>query len=133
MDGSKRLYQVLSDLKYNLLLFAGLGANEAIYTSLSQVVEEIQSQFPSINVYLVIQKLDMPSTLNRNEFILLDAEGNFHQRYRAFRECLYLIRPDGYIGYRSLDIRVSKLTKYLQKVYLLQKDSQMRSLTFASK
>ena len=33
--------------------------------------------------------------------VLLDPEGAAHRRYGARVDCLYLVRPDGYVGFRA--------------------------------
>jgi 2-polyprenyl-6-methoxyphenol hydroxylase-like FAD-dependent oxidoreductase len=116
VSGSKRLHQVLSDLKHNLLLFDGLHTKKENYSRLSQIVREIQEQYPHINAHLILWESQIPDILDWHQSILLDPEGKCHQHYRAFSECLYLIRPDSYIGYRCHGTDVSKLLMHLQKI-----------------
>ena len=39
-------------------------------------------------------------------------------RYGAASECLYLIRPDGYIAFRSYPTDAASLNDYLKKLFL---------------
>ena len=39
-------------------------------------------------------------------------------RYGAASECLYLIRPDGYIAFRSYPADAASLNDYLKKLFL---------------
>ena len=48
---------------------------------------------------------------------LLDRGGAAHARYGADGECLYLIRPDGYVGYRALPPLWGPLKDYLKTVF----------------
>ena len=49
--------------------------------------------------------------------VLADPEGEVHRRYGASAECLYLIRPDGYVGYRSQPADVERLRGYLATIF----------------
>ena len=46
----------------------------------------------------------------------LDPNGDLHRRYRAVQPCLYLIRPDGYIGFRSPTVDREALLGYLDEI-----------------
>lgn len=50
---------------------------------------------------------------------LLDPGGASHARYGAEGECLYLIRPDGYVGYRALPPLWEPLKEYLGRVFAI--------------
>lgn len=58
----------------------------------------------------------MPEGLWEGE-ILLDPEGAAHARYGAEGECLYLVRPDGYVGFRSQPPLWEPLARYLEEVF----------------
>jgi 2-polyprenyl-6-methoxyphenol hydroxylase-like FAD-dependent oxidoreductase len=93
MDGAKRLFHVLSHLKHNLLLFDGKVTNEAHYTKLSQLAQDIEKNFRDfIDVHIVLLKSRIPQELEWRGSILLDPQAECHQRYSAGGECLYLIR-----------------------------------------
>ena len=48
---------------------------------------------------------------------LLDPDADLEKRYAATTECVYLVRPDGYIGYRSQPADESKLMDYLKSIF----------------
>ncbi|RUS93460.1 hypothetical protein DSM106972_096090 [Dulcicalothrix desertica PCC 7102] len=114
VDTSKRLHKVLSDLKHNLLLFGGLNTKKEKYIKLSQIAREMQEQYPYMDIHIVLWESQIPDIFDWHQLILLDPEGRCHKRYRAFSECLYLIRPDFYIGYRCQGTDVSKLIMHLK-------------------
>jgi hypothetical protein len=58
-----------------------------------------------------------PSNVDLSEELILDPERTLHERYGAGQECLYLIRPDGYVGYRSEPATASALNDYLASVF----------------
>ncbi|HEY0302047.1 MAG TPA: hypothetical protein VGC36_11960, partial [Rhizomicrobium sp.] len=47
---------------------------------------------------------------------LSDAAGEFRAAYAAAGASLWLIRPDGYIGYRAAPADAVRLSAYLQRV-----------------
>jgi len=50
--------------------------------------------------------------------VLLDADGPVHERYGARSECLYLVRPDGYVGYRCQPADPDQLIAYLERIFV---------------
>jgi 2-polyprenyl-6-methoxyphenol hydroxylase-like FAD-dependent oxidoreductase len=114
--GQQRLYYVLADTQHHLLLFGGKLPKS---TSLAQIAQEIEGKFPDvIPVHIVLISTHIAEKLQWQGSILLDPQGECHRSYGAFSESLYLIRPDGYIGYRCQGANVNKLMAYLQKVNL---------------
>ena len=51
--------------------------------------------------------------------MLLDGSGSLHELYGARAETLYLIRPDGYVGFRGQPAEVEPMIEYLSQWYLL--------------
>ncbi len=132
VDGAKRLFSVLSDLKHSILLFGGKVAQKVNYAKLSRIAEEIEEKFRDrIDVHIVLLNSQIPEELEWFKSILLDPQGKCHHRYSATGECLYLIRPDGYIGYRTQPADVFKLWAYLQKINLFQTGNEMHSLSLS--
>ena len=50
--------------------------------------------------------------------LLLDPEGALHKRYGVRSECLYLLRPDGYVSYRSHPADADKLLAHLGRIFV---------------
>ena len=50
--------------------------------------------------------------------ILLDPRGELHHRYGARSACLYVVRPDGYIGFRSQPPDAEALDSYFTRIFL---------------
>ena len=50
--------------------------------------------------------------------MILDHLGELHHRFGARGSCLYLIRPDGYLGYRAMPPDAGKLAHYLGRIFV---------------
>jgi hypothetical protein len=48
----------------------------------------------------------------------LDPRGELHHRYGARSACLYVVRPDGYIGFRSQPPDAEALSSYFTRIFL---------------
>jgi hypothetical protein len=51
--------------------------------------------------------------------VFLDPDRDAHHRYAATAESLYLVRPDGYVAYRSQPASVGPLLDHLGSVFRL--------------
>jgi len=60
---------------------------------------------------VAIEASSVPSNSKFHGRLILDPERSLHYRYGAETECMYLIRPDGYVGYRSEPATVSAFSR----------------------
>jgi len=97
---------------YKLLLFTK--------HKLLSLADEISHRYQElVEPVLVVPAKTLPAVLSGTRHrVILDGDRALHDRYGAAKECLYLIRPDGYIGYRSLPANDDKLRAYLQRIFL---------------
>jgi hypothetical protein len=70
-----------------------------------------------VTVRFVVPRAELPAAMATESGVVLDPEGAFHRRYGAGAECLYLVRPDGYIAYRSQPADGDRLMAYLARVF----------------
>jgi hypothetical protein len=68
-----------------------------------------------VAVHLVVQRAVAPERLEQSGAVLLDPDGALHRRYGAGAECVYVVRPDGYIGYRAQPLDIDKLLRWLAR------------------
>ena len=108
------LFDVARGTKWSALLFAGTDANQPeTLTELANLVSRIQERFSnSVSAHLVVAE-GFPSRDVRS--VLLDREHFLHDKYGVKHACLYLIRPDWYIGFRGRLKDSEKLLAYLDK------------------
>ena len=118
-DGSSaRLFEVLRGAKHTLLLLAQTEHADESWRRLTAQAEEVNTRYcQQITTYLVAAGNAAPASNPEGISVLLDPEMALHQRYGAGSECLYLIRPDGYIGYRSYPADAAALNDYLKDLF----------------
>ena len=110
----KRLFEVLAeDAVHHLLVFAGASASEWRVEELGRLAERIEARRPAlVRVHLVTAR----SAKGEVTGTLVDATGEIGRRYGARSERLYLIRPDGYVGFRGPASEPGPLEGYLDRV-----------------
>jgi 2-polyprenyl-6-methoxyphenol hydroxylase-like FAD-dependent oxidoreductase len=120
LEHSPRLFQALDPKLHTLLLFDGATASEAGYRALVELAARVEARFPGlVAARVVVPHEERPAALaGWTGEVVLDAAGAVHDRYGARSECLYVIRPDGYVGYRSQPADAGKLVAYLERIFV---------------
>ncbi|WAL63433.1 FAD-dependent oxidoreductase [Amycolatopsis cynarae] len=112
-----RLRDLTRGTRHTLLLYADASANEAEMAAVEKLCADVRQQTcGEIDVYLVASPdarvpwmLDPP--------VVRDSEGEFRAAYGVNGTALYLIRPDGQIGFRSRPIDADALGNNLRRVF----------------
>lgn len=113
-----RLFDLMRTTAHTLLLFDGAAETEHGYQRLMDLSIRMESTYGTrIVPHLVVPAAVRPAALEGYGRVILDAESALHRRYGARSECLYLIRPDGYIAFRSQPADIDKLLEYLQVIF----------------
>ena len=113
------LFDLLRGPRHTLLLFvdgARAGRRSALLTSLAA---SVANSYPNlIDVYLV-RSADAAAGPQAPSGVTIvgDPEQALQHRYGAQGGCAYLIRPDGYVGYRSASVTLPRLRQYLDRVF----------------
>jgi 2-polyprenyl-6-methoxyphenol hydroxylase-like FAD-dependent oxidoreductase len=116
-EGGK-LFDLFHGTRHVALLFDGAASTAEGYAYLARVATRIRDRLGAwISVHIVVPRAAKPPELPWDGPLVLDAEGAAHQRYGARSECIYLVRPDGYIAYRSLPADEGRLFAYLATVF----------------
>ena len=118
--GAIRLFDVLAEPRHTLLLFEGASTPpgpdaDAPLLAAAEVIRAGHAD--SIRPYLVPHGERPASPSPWPGEVLPDPTGDLHRRYGADAACLYLIRPDGYVGYRAQPPDAEKLRAYLCRVF----------------
>lgn len=114
----RRLFDVLRGTRHVLLLFDSTESTAEGYANLGQIAREVEAGHGAeVAVHLVVPHAGVPDGLDWTGSVLLDPDWTLHTRWGASAECLYLVRPDGYVGYRAQPADRALLTAYLDRIF----------------
>jgi hypothetical protein len=117
-DRTTWLSDAVLDTRHILLLFEGLRSDSSLAGRLAEIRAMVQSHAGRVRLFLVIPPGGaLPDSTWTQAEVLPDPNGTLHHCYGAQTACLYLIRPDGYVGYRSLPPDAKKLGVYLDRIF----------------
>ncbi len=115
--GDKRLFDLFRTGKHVALLFDGAAATAAGYENLGRIAHMLRSRWGSlIDAHVVVPQASKPAALEWDGSVIFDTDGAAHKRYGARSECLYLVRPDGYVGYRNQPADGQALGRWLESI-----------------
>jgi 2-polyprenyl-6-methoxyphenol hydroxylase-like FAD-dependent oxidoreductase len=113
-----RLFDLLRGTRHHLLLFDDGRGSADVLENLGVIARHVRDRLGSrIEPRIVIGAASRPKTLSWDGPVVLDTDGALHHRFGADAPCLYLIRPDGYVGYRSASADADKLWDYLDRLF----------------
>jgi 2-polyprenyl-6-methoxyphenol hydroxylase-like FAD-dependent oxidoreductase len=113
-----RFFQRLRGTRHHVVLFAGALATGETHQQLLALADAILRAHPDrIEMHLIVPH-ELPEDLAVKGEILLDPRGELHHRYGARSACLYVVRPDGYIGFRSQPPDAEALDSYFTRIFL---------------
>lgn len=116
--GHDRLFELLRGTAHTLLLFGGRAESSAGYHHLGRLAASVEARHPGlVRVMVVTPHGKSPEGMLWQGEVVRDSGGALHHRFGARNECLYLIRPDGYVGYRSQPAEADALYRYLARVF----------------
>jgi hypothetical protein len=112
------LYEQFRGTHFTLLLFDGLAGTANGYANLSEIGRRVADLLgPTGRAHVVVARDRVPAGLDWPDSVLLDPTEEMHRRYGAAAESLYLIRPDGYVGFRGQPAAAEPLLAYLRHVF----------------
>ncbi len=120
-DRSVRLFELFAaSTGHALLLFDGEAPTPDGYRNLAEIGRRVRERVGElVDVHIVVPRDDVPAELaGWDGSLLFDPEGDAELAYGARAECLYLVRPDGYIGFRSQPADGDRLLAYLERVFI---------------
>ncbi len=99
-------------------MFAGALATGETRQRLKALADATMHEYRDrIESHLIVPH-ELPEDLVGRGEILLDPRGELHHRYGARSACLYVVRPDGYIGFRSQPPDPEALKSYFTRIFL---------------
>ena len=95
----RRLNEVTRGPNFNLLLFCGISDDRDL-SDLFANADAAKARFgPHLTAHL-IDPSDAPQS-HPHVNLIRDVSHQIHRAYGAGSRCIYLIRPDGYVGFRA--------------------------------
>jgi FAD binding domain/Aromatic-ring hydroxylase, C-terminal len=112
------LHDLLRGTGHTLLLYPGQEAGPRQYEGFASLADGIRSDYgDAIAIYAIVSP--EARVVDHERFpLLVDAESTFRTAYGPSGACLYLIRPDGYIGYRAAPPDAQRLNRHLSRIFV---------------
>jgi 2-polyprenyl-6-methoxyphenol hydroxylase-like FAD-dependent oxidoreductase len=107
---ARRLFELFREPRHVLLLFLGAsGGAAANFWEIGSAIDGLPNG--TIDSYRIVRgQSDLPAELR-------DTSGLAHAAYGLFEGGVALVRPDGYIGYRSNNFDLENLQIYLARIF----------------
>jgi len=119
VDETTSLHTLLRHTKSTLLLFDGSAPTPEGYANLADIARRVRERWGAhVEPVVVVPRPGRPAELPAQERVVLDASKAMHRRYGAGSECLYLVRPDGYVGFRSQPAAWKPLEEHLASIFV---------------
>ncbi len=116
--GEGTLFQLLRGTEHTLLCFDGAAATDSGYEKLARIVTMARERLGErVRAYVIVPGTELPAALPANVPVLFDADGELHRRFGSRSECIYVVRPDGYVGYRSQPADEQGFAAWLDRVF----------------
>ena len=117
-EGPSRLFELLDPARHTLLLFDGEADTEAGYRNLADIAARVSARCgDAVATRVILPGERAPAPALQGLSVVADARKALHDRYGARSECLYLVRPDGHVAYRSQPADGDRLAEYLDTIF----------------
>jgi hypothetical protein len=117
--GKTRLSKLFDGRRFMLLLCDGRHASDGGYETLVTIAQRVEERYGDlVATFIVTPRADRPTEIPEDIAVLNDTLGELEDRYGAETECLYLIRPDLYVGFRSQPADGPALEAHLAELLL---------------
>lgn len=117
VQGVARIYELLASTSHTLLLFDGPQATDAGYLRLAEIAAQLAQRWGDRVKTRVVVPGEAPPPHVPGELVVYDTQRGLHAAFHAEAECLYLIRPDGYVGFRSAPADLDALSAHLTHIF----------------
>ena len=115
--GTRGLLDALDARKWSVLLFDGRSASAEGYQRFASIVSALAARYPdAVESLVVTPRAARPAEVPDGVRVLLDPDGELEKLYGAATECVYVLRPDRYVGYRAQPADEAQLLGYLRPI-----------------
>lgn len=113
------LREVLRGTHWSLLLFTGRDGAGNHLAELEGIASKVGAAYPeTVKPYLVAGGFPLSITESDAVPVLADPMNQLHDHYGVKHACLYLIRPDTYVGFRGAFEDAGALLEYLKRTLI---------------
>ncbi len=117
--GEGNLYGLLRNGIHNLLLFTGGDPEDMELDELRKIHVAVVAEYEGlVDIHVVAGPKGVPDDYKTMSSVWTDGELHMHKDFGAGRASLYLIRPDGYVGFRNQPASLDDLEEYLQGIFV---------------
>ena len=103
--------------KHVLLLLTGDKPSDNEYKELAELGKKAVAAYgPLLDAHLISSEKTIPEGVGWSGNAYTDPDFTLEERYGAGSSCVYLIRPDGYIGFRGQPVNFDGLKEYFDKI-----------------
>ena len=111
------LFKLFHGTHFTLLLFDGVAATGEGYVELAAICDRVRARFGEhVRSHVIVPSRERPQALPESIDVILDPESQLHDAYGATTECLYLVRPDEHVGFRSQPADAGALMAHLDRL-----------------
>ncbi|MFY1635038.1 FAD-dependent monooxygenase [Solwaraspora sp. WMMB335] len=112
-----RLHELIGGTRHTLLVYADASAGEAEVAAVEKLATDVREQSAGeVDSYLLLSP-DVAAPPMPSPPVLRDTVGEFRTAYDVCGTALYLIRPDGHVGFRSRPVDAEALRANLHQVF----------------
>jgi len=112
------LFELMAGPRHTLLLFVGSEGGSATRARLEGLAREVAERDADLIRACVVDTGSPPAQAPPGVTRVHDPMQALHRRYDARRECLTLIRPDGYVGFRCEPVDLGALRGHLDRLLI---------------
>ncbi len=114
-----RLFDLLRGTHHTLLVYDAASPDRTGTNALAEVTATLRSRYgDQFHTYRIVPPEEAASPAGDETCpTLVDSERHFQRLYGAAVSTAYLVRPDGYIGFRTDALNRSALDRYLERVF----------------
>lgn len=114
-----RLFEIMRGTGHHLLLLPAEHSSSETLRNLAEIGNYVMDAYsPYIKVHLFLARQELWTDLPWGGSQFADTDLELHHKYGAGSECLYLVRPDGYVAFRSRPHDKTSLSDYLRQVFI---------------
>ena len=111
-----RLFDLLRGPRHTLVLYSNRSDPADDCAQFAQIDRALREQYGETIQTVAVLHADCERTVYEGLAVVVDARGEFAQRYGAEQNACYLIRPDGYLAYRARKADAERISGRVDRV-----------------